>query len=88
MVKKLERGARAKNVGGRPHIDPLDLRSERFGFRLHPDLMAEMVRLARLEGLRLSIWLERSAIEKVNRTAGADVLDMIGRYKNPPLKRR
>jgi hypothetical protein len=83
MVKKPERGARSKNKGGRPLVDPLDLRSERFGFRLHPDLMSEMIRLARVEGLRLSIWLERAAIERVNRATGADVLDAIGRYRNP-----
>ena len=74
---------------GRPLIDPADLRSERFGFRLHPDLFAEASRLSRLEGLRLSIFCERALIAYVNQKVGSDILDAIGRYKVPekPTKR-
>ena len=74
---------------GRPLMDPADLRSERFGFRLHPDLFAEASRLSRLEGLRLSIFCERALIAYVNQKVGSDILDAIGRYKVPekPTKR-
>jgi hypothetical protein len=72
---------------GRPLIDPADLRSERFGFRLHPDLMAEASRLSRLEGLRLSIFCERALIAAVNQKVGSEILDAIGRYKAKPPKR-
>lgn len=72
---------------GRPLIDPADLRSERFGFRLHPDLFAEASRLSRLEGLRLSIFCERALIKAVNEKIGEEILDAIGRYKKPAPKR-
>lgn len=44
--------------------------------------MAEMVRLARIDGLKRSIFLEKGAIEKVNRAAGSEILDAIGTTRN------
>lgn len=77
-----------KRPMGRPLIDPADLRSERFGFRLHPDLFAEASRLSRLEGLRLSIFCERALIAAVNARVGSEILDAIGRYKQPDKSKK
>lgn len=77
-----------RHPGGRPLIDPADLRSERYGMRLHPDLRDEVERLARLDGLKMAGWIERSMIEAVNKARGSEVLDKIGRYKHPVTGRR
>jgi predicted nuclease with RNAse H fold len=87
MVKASSSGRKPRRRRGRPPIDPADLRSERYGFRLHPDLWAEMVRLARREGISVALWLERAAIDRVHRQASAEILDAIGRYKSPPEPR-
>ena len=67
-------------------MDPADEKSKRFGFRLHPDLMAEMVKLARLEGVKLSAFVEKALINWVNEKGGSEKLDAIGRYRKPPKK--
>ena len=59
--------------------DPEDLRTERYGLRLHPDLRLEMESLARAEGFKLSQWIERALVDTVNRVHGRHVLDRIGR---------
>jgi hypothetical protein len=82
------REAREKHAGGRPPLDPADVRSERIGVRIHPDLRGEMNRLARIDGLRLSMFIERSLIKVVNERSGAEVLDLIGRYKGGKAPRR
>jgi hypothetical protein len=71
-------------VGGRALQDPEDLRSERYGMRLHPDLRSEMTRLARMQGWKMAQWIEKSLIDAVNKENGRDVLDKIGRYLPPP----
>jgi hypothetical protein len=70
-----------RHAGGRPLIDPDDLRSERYGMRMHPDLRAEVERLARLDGLKMAGWIERAMIDMVNKACGSEILDKIGRYK-------
>jgi hypothetical protein len=50
---------------------------------MHPDLRDEIERLARLDGLRLSTWLEKLMVREVNARAGRDVVDAIGRRKLP-----
>ena len=72
-----------KHPGGRPKIDPADLRTERLAVRLHPDLTTEVNRACRLMGMNRSIFFERLLIDWVN--ARAEVmrirpLDLIGRY--------
>jgi len=73
---------------GRPRIDPDDLRTDRYGLRMHPDLRSEIDRLARADGMRLSQWLERLLVTEVNRRSGVEVLDWIGRYKDTRKQRR
>lgn len=67
-------------VGGLALQDPADLRSERYGMRLHPDLRFEMTRLARQRGWKLAQWIEKALIEAVNAQCGFEKLDMIGRH--------
>jgi hypothetical protein len=67
-------------VGGGPLQDPNDLRSERYAMRLHPDLRDEMTRLARMEGWKLSQWIEKSLVDATNAANGRVVVDRIGRY--------
>src|SRR5664279_1696070 len=50
--------ARPFRVGGGPLQDPADLRSERYAMRMHPDLRDEMTRLARMQGWKMSQWIE------------------------------
>jgi hypothetical protein len=78
MVKKTK--TPPKRPPGRPKIDPTDLRTIRFSFRLHPDLYAEIQRQARIKGQHLSIYVERAAIEAVHRDVGQPILDTIGKY--------
>jgi hypothetical protein len=67
-------------VGGGPLQDPADLRSERYAMRLHPDLRDEMTRLARMEGWKLSQWIEKALVDATNVANGKAVVDRIGRY--------
>lgn len=77
-----------KHLGGRPQIDPADLRSERYGMRLHPDLRTEVERLARHDGIKMAAWIEGKMIDAVNAATGSEILDRIGRYKQPVTRRR
>jgi len=67
------------NKGGRPPFDPLDVRTDRLGFRCHPNLREEVERAARDDGMRISMWMERALIQAVNDRRGHKVLDLIGR---------
>ncbi|MBX9830209.1 MAG: hypothetical protein K2Y27_35090 [Xanthobacteraceae bacterium] len=68
-----------KRPVGRPPKDPDDLRTVRFSFRMHPDLYEEITRGARIAGLPISTFAERTLIARINRTAGVVLLDAIGR---------
>ena len=72
----------ARRGPGRPPKDPLDLRSLRFSFRVHPDLFAQMTRQARDQGLPVSLYVERAVIDRVNQECGREILDRIGRFKH------
>lgn len=71
----------SRHPGGRPKSDPADLRSDRLGLRIHPDLRTELEALAREDGLRLAHYTERALVDHVNRVRGGAVLDRIGRCK-------
>jgi hypothetical protein len=79
--EKDRKRAAAKHAGGRPPLDPDDLRSDRLGLRIHPDLRAELDRVARMDGMRLSMWVERALVKAVNERTGGEILDLIGRYQ-------
>lgn len=81
MVKKAKT-APAKRGVGRPPIDPDNLRTVRFSFRLHPDLYAEIQRQALIKGQHLSIYVERACIAAVHRDVGDEILNPIGKYKS------
>ena len=87
MVKKPTTTATKAKKIGRPKIDPADLRSVRFSFRMHPDLFEEIRRLARIAGQPLSVYVERGAIERVHKDVGKEILDSIGRYTPPSTKK-
>lgn len=80
--RRQEMPRRQKGGGGRPPSDPDDTRSDRLGLRIHPDLRFELEKLARGEGMRLSMIVERLLIDDVNRLAGRQLLDKLGRYKD------
>jgi hypothetical protein len=69
-----------RHAGGRPPLDPDDVRADRLGLRIHSDLRDELDRLAREEGMRLSMFVERILIDAVNAMVGHRMLDKIGRY--------
>ncbi len=75
-------------AGGRPPIDPADLRSDHLGLRMHPDLRGELDRLARFDGMKVSMWVERTLIAAVNARLGTDAIDLIGRYKTDAKQSR
>jgi hypothetical protein len=75
----IENPSMPSNKGGRPPFDPLDVRTDRLGFRCHPDLRVEVERAARDDGMRISMWMERALIQAVNDRRGHKVLDLIGR---------
>jgi hypothetical protein len=79
---------RVRYAGGRPPSDPEDLRSARIGMRIHPDLRKELDRRAREEGLRLSMYIERILIDRINVDAGHPILDKIGRYAQSVQRKR
>ncbi|MBB5046965.1 hypothetical protein HNR60_001714 [Rhodopseudomonas rhenobacensis] len=64
---------------GRPRVDPGDLRTDRIAFRIHPDLTAELNKVARLNGEVRTAFIERLMIATINNTWGYDILDAIGR---------
>jgi hypothetical protein len=83
MVKKTTRTKKpGSNLGGRPRQDPNTLRTERLVVRVHPDLMAELTRLADINGITRSLLIERSMIALVNQPApeGQSIIGMAGRY--------
>lgn len=86
MVKKLKMPA--KKPAGRPPIDPENLRTVRFSFRLHPDLYSEMQRQAFVKGQHLSIYVERAVIDAVHRDVGEQILTPIGRYTATHVKKK
>jgi len=69
-----------KRRAGRPPGPPDDVRTERVAFRAHPDLDAELRRIARENGEPKSGWIERMVITVINDSAGYRVLDAIGKY--------
>jgi len=68
-----------KNVGGRPKRDPHTLRTERLVVRIHPDLMQCLTDLAKDNGITRSMLVERAMVSFVNLSAGAPILDTMGR---------
>ena len=88
MVSKRSSATKTPRTG-RPRGDPLDVRTERFSFRLHPHLYSEITTMAREQGLTNSLWIERAAVEKVHRDLKRnDLLDVIGRYTASKPKKR
>ena len=81
MVAKRKRPEEALKRG-RPRLDPADLRSERLVLRVHPDLMEQLNRRGRTEGISRSLFVERVLIAFLNGTGGRP-LDRIGRYTQP-----
>ena len=47
---------------------------------MHPDLRDETTRLARMQGWKMSQWIEKALVDAVNDENGRDVVDRIGRY--------
>jgi hypothetical protein len=72
--------AKLRKKPGRPTGPKEDLRSHRIAFRIHPDLTAEMNRIARINGEVRTAWIERMMISVINNSYGYNKLDAIGRY--------
>jgi hypothetical protein len=82
-----------KRGSGRPKTPIEDLRSDKIAFRIHPDLTAELAKIARANGEPRSTWIERLILASVNETYGYAVLDAIGKkidygdnFEQPQLK--
>jgi len=80
MAKRSSRAAKTpKRRVGRPALaDPLDYKGEKFTFRLHPDLRAELIREARARGYTIAKVVEDALIGFINRHG--PIVDAIGRY--------
>ena len=79
-----------KPLGGRPGVDPEDLKTVRISIRLHPDMFDALAVLARRAGLNRSVAAQRILIAAINADAGYDLLDAIGRridHDKPPVVR-
>ena len=69
----------AKRRVGRPNLsDANDYKSEKFTFRLHPDLRRELAREARERGDTVARVVELTLIAMINRH-GSPIFDAIGR---------
>jgi hypothetical protein len=67
-------------LGGRPPINPDDLKSSEIALRIHPDLNSELIRMARLEGISKSTLINHQLIRLVNDRRNSTVVDNIGRH--------
>ncbi len=80
-------GARARAADKALRLVAGDRREARYALRIHPDLKAELGRLARSTGVKVSTIVERAIIKAVNDSAGKPVVDAIGRYIKSTGKR-
>jgi hypothetical protein len=71
----------AKNhAGGRPPINPRDVKSAEIALRIHPDLNSELIKIARLNGVSKSAPINHQMIRLVNERSNRTVVDNIGRH--------
>jgi hypothetical protein len=69
-----------KHAGGRPPINPRDLKSSQIALRLNKDLNSELTRIARLNGVSKSTLINHQMIRLVNERSNRTLVDNIGRH--------
>jgi hypothetical protein len=68
-----------KRAGGRPPINPGDVKSAEIALRIHSDLNSELIKIARLNGVSKSTLINHQLIRLVNERSNRTVVDNIGR---------
>jgi hypothetical protein len=71
-----------KRAGGRPPINPRDLKSATIAWRIHPDLNSELNKIARLNGVSKSTLINHQLIRLVNERSNRTLVDNIGRHSS------
>jgi hypothetical protein len=69
-----------KRAPGRPRGNPDDVKSAAIPLRIHPDLNAELIKIARWEGVSKSTLINHELIRLVNERRNRTVVDAIGRH--------
>jgi hypothetical protein len=69
-----------KRAAGRPPINRRDVKSAWIPLSIHPDLNAELIKMARFQGTSKSTLINHQLIRLVNERSNRTVVDNIGRH--------